>query len=260
MKKSIFLFFLFIVMLFVVSCTSNTTKEPTIINLGPEKFSQVISDESVFVLDVHIPEQEHIEGTNEFIPYNEIEINLDKLPSDKDTPIAIYCRSGSMSDEASKTLQSLGYNKVYNLLGGANAWRESGLNFDSELSSYKFVSNKITVYKSASCGCCVGYISELRNQGFEVEIVNVDYMGSIKDRYGIPINMQSCHTAVIGDYFIEGHVPMEAVYKLLEDRPAIDGIALPDMPTGSPGMPGFKSGPFKVYALSGGDISIFMNS
>ncbi len=83
-------------------------------------------------------------------------------------------------------------------------------------------------------------------------------MSSIKRRLQISRNMESCHTAVIGDYFVEGHLPVEAVAKLLAEKPAIDGIALPGMPSGSPGMPGPKTAAFKIYALSDGKTSEFM--
>ena len=118
--------------------------------------------------------------------------------------------------------------------------------------------NKITVFKSSTCGCCVGWIAELEKQGFDVEARDVADMRSIKQEYNIPRELESCHTAVVGDYFIEGHVPIEAVNELLEEQPDIDGIALPRMPAGSPGMPGVKREPFKIYALSNGEISDFM--
>lgn len=70
--------------------------------------------------------------------------------------------------------------------------------------------------------------------------------------------MQSCHTTVIGGYYIEGHVPVEAIKRLLEEKPQIDGIALPGMPAGSPGMSGSKEGPFVIYSISGGQTSEFM--
>tara|TARA_Y100000310_G_scaffold311906_1_gene358644 strand:+ start:614 stop:1090 length:477 start_codon:yes stop_codon:yes gene_type:complete len=117
--------------------------------------------------------------------------------------------------------------------------------------------NKITVFKSPNCGCCVGYVAELEKHGFDVEIIETTDMHSIKQKYKIPRSMESCHTAVIGDYFIEGHVPIEAVNKLLEENPEIDGITLPRMPAGSPGMPGIKKAPVKVYALSDGEASEF---
>jgi len=99
-------------------------------NYNAEQFKELIADESVFVLDTHIPEQAHIKGTDDFIPYNELAANMNKLPEDKNTPIAVYCRSGSMSVSASKELIAMGYTNVYNLLGGANAWRSSGYEFE----------------------------------------------------------------------------------------------------------------------------------
>ncbi len=117
---------------------------------------------------------------------------------------------------------------------------------------------KVTVYKTAQCGCCVGYIAALDKADFAVEPNEVQDMSPIKEKYGVPADMQSCHTAVVGKYFIEGHVPLEAVHKLLEEQPDIDGIALPDMPAGSPGMPGEKTEPFVVYAVKDGKTSEFM--
>tara|TARA_Y100000034_G_C6902645_1_gene417852 strand:+ start:899 stop:1315 length:417 start_codon:yes stop_codon:yes gene_type:complete len=117
---------------------------------------------------------------------------------------------------------------------------------------------EVIVYKSATCGCCVGYVAELKRQGFKVKTINLENMDSIKLKYNIPRHMQSCHTSIIGDYFIEGHVPIEAVNKLLSERPSIDGIALPNMPAGSPGMPGTKRGLWKIYGLKDGVDSEFM--
>ncbi len=117
---------------------------------------------------------------------------------------------------------------------------------------------KAVLYKSPNCGCCVGYAKALRQNGFEVEIISVNDISSIKNKYGIPTDKQSCHTVVIGDYFVEGHVPMEAVNKLVKENPDIDGIGLPRMPTGTPGMPGPKRGPFNIYQLNNGEFSQFM--
>lgn len=119
-------------------------------------------------------------------------------------------------------------------------------------------SEKIVVYKSPNCGCCVGWISYMRRQGFEVEEVNREDSSSIKNEYSIPNELQSCHTAVVGGYFVEGHVPVEAVNKLLEEKPDIDGIGLAGMPSGSPGMPGLKTEEFKIYSLKDGVILDFM--
>ena len=90
----------------------------------------MMSQENIFLVDTHIPEQRHIKGTYEVIPFNEIKANLDRLPSDKNAKIVVYCRSGSMSAGASKTLVELGYTDVNNLLGGANGWMKQGFEFE----------------------------------------------------------------------------------------------------------------------------------
>lgn len=114
------------------------------------------------------------------------------------------------------------------------------------------------VFKSPSCGCCIGYISALENNGFQVKSTDMEDLNSVKIRYNIPVKMQSCHTTIIGKYFIEGHVPIDAVIKLLKDQPDIDGIALPGMPIGTPGMPGPKESPFIIYQIHQGKYSEFM--
>tara|TARA_Y100000034_G_C6900863_1_gene416651 strand:- start:745 stop:1260 length:516 start_codon:yes stop_codon:yes gene_type:complete len=106
------------------------------------------------------------------------------------------------------------------------------------------------VYKSPTCGCCGGFSQYMTTWGFDVEIVDTVNLDAIKEEYGIPINMKSCHTTLIGDYFVEGHVPSEAIEKLLVEKPDIAGIALPGMPAGSPGMGGSKNVPWIVYAIN----------
>lgn len=95
----------------------------------------------------------------------------------------------------------------------------------------------------------------MEDEGFSVETVRTSDISSIKARYGIPANMESCHTAVIGDYFVEGHVPEEIIQKMLSEQPDIDGIMLPRMPSGSPGMPGQKTGVWIIYQLKDGEVS-----
>ena len=116
----------------------------------------------------------------------------------------------------------------------------------------------VTVYKSPTCGCCGEYEAYLRDHGFEVEVVEKDDLTETKETLGVPSDLQSCHTSVVEGYFVEGHVPLEAVYKLLHERPSIDGIALPGMPAGSPGMGGEKEGPFTIYAVTDGAVEEFM--
>lgn len=114
-----------------------------------------------------------------------------------------------------------------------------------------------TVYKSPSCTCCSGYIEELKRQGADVtvEMVDESRLTAIKAEYGISPEHSSCHTTLIDGYAIEGHVPIEAVLKLRAEKPAIKGITLPGMPSGSPGMPGPKLAPYEVLSLDG---SLFM--
>ena len=126
------------------------------------------------------------------------------------------------------------------------------------LANIKDNKQTVEVFKTPSCGCCYGYVLFLEKEQFNVKETDMRSLHSIKQKYNIPLEMQSCHTTIIGKYFIEGHVPLEAVNKLLKERPNIDGIALPGMPIGTPGMPGKKEEPFVVYQLIDGKFSIFM--
>jgi len=117
---------------------------------------------------------------------------------------------------------------------------------------------QVTVYKSPTCGCCVNYISILRSEGYDVDVVETQNINSIKNKYGISPEMESCHTSVFDDYVVEGHVPLTVVDKLFTEQPNIRGIALPGMPAGSPGMPGIKREPFTVYALSDNETSVYV--
>lgn len=116
----------------------------------------------------------------------------------------------------------------------------------------------VTIYSSPTCGCCQGYAEYLEEQGFEVELIRTEDPDGIKEDLAIPTDMRSCHTAIVQEYFVEGHVPVEAIWKLLKERPEIDGIALPGMPLGSPGMSGDKQQPFTVYSIAAGKIDEFM--
>ena len=95
-------------------------------NITPEELKRMLEKKDFLFVDVHVPEQKHIAGTDLFVPYNEIERNIDKFPSDKTKKIVLYCRSGSMSIEASQRLIDLGYKNIYNLQGGVYAWEAAG--------------------------------------------------------------------------------------------------------------------------------------
>ena len=116
----------------------------------------------------------------------------------------------------------------------------------------------VEVFKTSSCGCCYGYVLFLEEEKFKVKKTDMRSLHSIKKKYNIPLEMQSCHTTILGKYFIEGHVPIEAINKLLKEQPDIDGIALPGMPIGTPGMPGEKEEPYIIYQLVDGKSSVFM--
>jgi len=97
-------------------------------------------------------------------------------------------------------------------------------------------SSEITVYKSPTCGCCVKWIDHLEAHGFEVSAVDVRDTRTLKLEHGVPASLQSCHTAKVGGYVVEGHVPAADVARLLSEKPAVEGLAVPGMPLGSPGM------------------------
>ncbi len=108
---------------------------------------------------------------------------------------------------------------------------------------------KAMVYKSPTCGCCSKWIDHLEANGFEVESKDVANVTPVKRMNGVPMNLASCHTAIIGGYFIEGHVPAEDVKRLLAERPDVAGLAVPKMPMGSPGMEGPKPERYSVLAV-----------
>lgn len=106
----------------------------------------------------------------------------------------------------------------------------------------------VTVYKSPSCGCCGKWVDYLRANGFEVKVVDIVDLSEIKSASGVPKALQTCHTAVVEGYVVEGHVPVDALRTLLHDRPKVAGIAVPGMPTGSPGMDGAPAQHYDVVA------------
>lgn len=103
-------------------------------------------------------------------------------------------------------------------------------------------------------------MSYLRGLGFDVVTVNENDLAAFRAQYGIPDELSSCHTAIVEDsgYFIEGHVPVTAIDKLLEERPEVSGIALPGMPVGSPGMDGEPEAQLEIYALRNGKVELFV--
>jgi hypothetical protein len=115
------------------------------------------------------------------------------------------------------------------------------------------------VYKSPTCGCCGAWIEHVEAAGMRVAVQNMDDITLAKTRLGVPRELWSCHTALVEDYVIEGHVPVADIRRLLAERPDVRGIAVPGMPAGSPGMeiPGYSEA-YAVYAFApGAEHSVF---
>ena len=109
----------------------------------------------------------------------------------------------------------------------------------------------VDVYKSPTCGCCSKWVDHMREEGFEVRTTDTSELADFKASHGVPRQMESCHTALVGGYVVEGHVPASDIQRLLRERPGIRGVAVPGMPIGSPGMeiPGTKAQPYDVIAF-----------
>jgi hypothetical protein len=107
----------------------------------------------------------------------------------------------------------------------------------------------IKVYKTPECGCCKAWVTHLRNNGFQVETMDMPDLSLLKQKYGVKPALQACHTAVVNGYVVEGHVPADVILKLLREHPAVAGVAVPGMPMGSPGMEGASKQPYDVYTF-----------
>ena len=119
------------------------------------------------------------------------------------------------------------------------------------LASPSRAAEEFMLYKDPNCGCCADYAKVLESEGFKVRVKETTALDALRRMAGVPDKLASCHTATVGKYVVEGHVPVSAVRKLLAEKPDIRGIALPGMPQGSPGMTGVKEGPFVVYEIGG---------
>lgn len=117
----------------------------------------------------------------------------------------------------------------------------------------------LVVYKSPTCGCCKGWVDHMRANGFDVEVQERDDVSPIKRKMGVPQQLQSCHTAKVEDYVIEGHVPAADVKRLLKEKPDVVGLTAPGMPIGSPGMEmGPRKDPYDVLTFKkSGQTAVF---
>lgn len=116
----------------------------------------------------------------------------------------------------------------------------------------------IEVYKSPYCGCCTDWIKHLKQHGFAVKAHDVADASAYRAKLGVPDELGSCHTALVGGYAIEGHVPAREIRRLLSERPKAKGLAVPSMPLGSPGMEGPRSDSYEVLLIqAGGRYSVY---
>ncbi len=113
------------------------------------------------------------------------------------------------------------------------------------------------MYKNPGCECCDGHAEALRRAGIDLRVVASENLADLKARAGVPSELQGCHTILIGGYAVEGHVPVAAVERLLVQKPAVRGIALPGMPAGSPGMGGVQAAPFRVMSFGAQGMRLF---
>jgi hypothetical protein len=146
------------------------------------------------------------------------------------------------------------------LMSGCGAKQHSAVQWLNPTSSADAAEQpQLTVYKNASCGCCKVWVEHMRKHGFAAKVNDVDNMNPIKERVGVPYGMGSCHTAEVGGYFIEGHVPAEQVARLLKEKPKAKGLTVPGMPIGSPGMEqGDTVQPYEVHlVLPDGTTSVY---
>jgi len=162
--------------------------------ISPSEFAERVREKNAFVVDVHTPEQTHIPGTDAVIPFDRIQANKYKLPTDKSVPIFVYCRSGSMSATAAEEIAALGFTNVYDLAGGTNAYKESNVmvslspetktlgtvvygdvaTTEFTLTNYTPLPLKVTRV-STSCGCTKASVEKEELAAYESTTVNVSF-------------------------------------------------------------------------------------
>jgi len=116
----------------------------------------------------------------------------------------------------------------------------------------------VTIYKNPACGCCGEWVKHIQANGFRVETHGIADVAPLRQRYGVPDHLASCHTAVVGGYAIEGHVPAADIQRLLRERPKVRGLAVPGMVAGSPGMEQGPPQPYATIAFDDRGSRIFM--
>jgi len=144
--------------------------------------------------------------------------------------------------------------------GGALALASRDLHsLGTALGASGFAAEKVLVYLTPTCGCCAKWVEHLKAAGFDVQTTQVPDVDPVKKEHNVPEKLWSCHTALVGPYAVEGHVPAAAIQRLLRERPSVAGIAVAGMPMGSPGMEhGDHKEPFDIVSFTCcGDIKLF---
>jgi len=177
-----------------INNNSQESQENLVQLISPQEFAKLAQNNDAFILDVHTPEQTHIPGTDAVIAFDQIKQNQNQLPTDKSTPILVYCRSGSMSAQAFKKIRALGYTNVYDLKGGTNAYKEQQVSFELwpakqslgtviygdvattnfTVTNYTPLPTKITKV-STSCGCTKAKVAKTKLAAYESTNVTVTF-------------------------------------------------------------------------------------
>ncbi|RTL65061.1 DUF411 domain-containing protein [Afipia felis] len=116
----------------------------------------------------------------------------------------------------------------------------------------------ITVHKDPNCGCCSGWVQHVRDAGFSIRVEETSELALVRNRLGVPAELAACHTAEIAGYLLEGHVPAQAIRRLLSERPKARGLAVLGMPAGSPGMEAANPQPYSVVLFGSEGHKPFM--
>jgi len=143
--------------------------------------------------------------------------------------------------------------------GGVASGNTAGWAIAQTLSELPPAAVPMRSYRSPTCSCCGRWVEHMQDAGFQVDDRIAEDMEAVKQELGVPTDLASCHTAVVGGYVIEGHVPATDVQRLLAERPNVAGLAAPGMPVGSPGMEtGDTAQPYTIYSFTAaGDVAVF---
>jgi len=152
-------------------------------------------------------------------------------------------------NEQSSIRHRFGRRQAAMALGGVAAVAFGVFVFPKLFGSNPAMAEVIVVYRNPSCGCCGNWVNHLRHSGFKVAVHDIEDMGPLKNKAGVPDGMESCHTAFVAGYVVEGHVPAENIKEILAERPGVKGLVVPGMPSSAPGMDSPEHKAYTVYSF-----------